>query len=257
MKKLIALLFVMAALMVPLQAATRLRAVTWNIHHGEDANGVLKPATQATFLATLQPDVVALQEVEQFTGYGNSNQVNTFKNALQAATHVTWYAHFVGHSGRVDATGTQGIAILSRFPFINRIGKSIYGGRGVALASVKVGTRTLSLTSLHLKADGDTVSQRTRVTQTADITCAIENFGIVDRIIMGDFNGTNNVLEIAPFFIWYRDMAPNIGGTHGSSRIDYIFFGKMVRSFMVFQSAKKTTTTLSDHLPVTVEWQVN
>ena len=62
--------------------------MTWNIQHGTTASGAYDLVSQAQFIASQQPDVVALQEVETW----DENQPQRYKQLLEQY-----------HGERVDA----------------------------------------------------------------------------------------------------------------------------------------------------------
>lgn len=245
-------------------AQTRLRVASWNVHHGTDVNAVYKVKEQAAFLAGLDPDVVALQEVERYTGWGNEDQAVVFKRALEAATGFTWYTHFSNHSGSTG-TGQQGNLILSRFPFTHTDQKSLPYTRALTIAKMNVNGRSLLFFNVHLSPYSSKANER--VTQLAEVSYYLTVYGSYDRFILGDFNAGEGVAELDPMRHWYRDQwttASAVGKAFGTSatrpsgsRIDYIFFGKYLRSWLALQSADVFETALSDHYALVVEYTVS
>lgn len=244
-------------------AQTRLRVVSWNVHHGADVDSVYKVREQATYLASLDPDVVALQEVERYTGWGNEDQVVIFKQALEEATGCAWYSHFSNHNGS-PGTGQQGNLILSRFPFTGTDQKSMPYARALTIAKMNVNGHGFLFFNVHLSPYSENANQR--VTQIAEISYYLTAYSTYDRFILGDFNAGDGVAELDPMRHWYRDQwtaASKEGKAFGSSatrpsgsRIDYIFFGKYVRPWLSLQSAEVMETTLSDHYALVFEYLV-
>ncbi len=102
-----------------------LRVVTFNILHGRTVGDVVDPAGLRDSIRQLQPDVLALQEVD--LGQERSGGVDLTAVAAEAMEAVThrFVASISGTPGAtwVAATGTEqlgsaayGIALLSRFP---------------------------------------------------------------------------------------------------------------------------------------------
>ena len=64
----------------------------------------------------MKPDVVMLNEIEKYTGWGNQNQPEVYKNLLQTKTGKTWYYIFAQEFGLWSSNG-KGNLILSSVPF--------------------------------------------------------------------------------------------------------------------------------------------
>jgi endonuclease/exonuclease/phosphatase family metal-dependent hydrolase len=87
----------------------RLRVLTYNIHHGEGTDGRFDYQRLASIIHDLQPDIVALQEVDRWTERADSvDQVSV----LAELTGMHWaYGVALYYQG-----GEYGEALLSRFP---------------------------------------------------------------------------------------------------------------------------------------------
>ena len=89
-----------------------LRVLTYNIHHGEGADGIVDLARQAEIVMSVQPDLIALQEVDERT------ERTSGVNQLQELARLTgMYAQFgkaMDYSG-----GSYGVAVLSRWPILS------------------------------------------------------------------------------------------------------------------------------------------
>jgi endonuclease/exonuclease/phosphatase family metal-dependent hydrolase len=87
----------------------RLRVLTYNIHHGEGVDGRFDYQRLASIIHDLQPDIVALQEVDRWTERADSvDQVSL----LADLTGMRWaYGAALYYQG-----GEYGEALLSRFP---------------------------------------------------------------------------------------------------------------------------------------------
>ena len=89
----------------------KLRIMTYNIHSGRDAWGRLDLAAIGEFIRTLNPDILALNEVRMGTSDVNGDeQARTL--AAQLGMHWT-FAPAIPYLG-----GQYGIAVLSRFPIV-------------------------------------------------------------------------------------------------------------------------------------------
>ena len=89
-----------------------LRVLTYNIHHGEGTDGRLDLPRLAEVMKSVQPDLVALQEVDQSTERaGGVNQVAE----LERLTDM----HAVFGKAMDYAGGSYGVAVLSRWPLLS------------------------------------------------------------------------------------------------------------------------------------------
>src|SRR5436190_5201783 len=70
---------------VPLAAAPTLRVLTYNIHHGEGTDGRVDLSRLAEVVSAVDPDLVALQEVDE--GTERVNGVNELAE-LARLTHM-------------------------------------------------------------------------------------------------------------------------------------------------------------------------
>ncbi len=91
------------------QAQPKLRVLTYNIHHGRGTDGEFDYARLAKIITDLDPDVVALQEVDRKTQRASGLDQAARLGELTGLRHAFGNAMFF--SG-----GQYGEAILSRFP---------------------------------------------------------------------------------------------------------------------------------------------
>lgn len=97
---------------VPAAAPTPIRAVTYNIKHGEGMDGEVDLDRTAGVLAALEPDFVGLQEVDLGTRRTNGvNQANELGAKL--GMHPA-FGPFMDYQG-----GRYGMAVLSRHPIVS------------------------------------------------------------------------------------------------------------------------------------------
>lgn len=89
----------------------RVTIMTYNIYHGEDANGKSNLDAVAAIINTLQPDLVALQEVDNQT---------TRSKGLDLTSELSKRTGLQGIFGKAMdyAGGGYGEAVLSRLPII-------------------------------------------------------------------------------------------------------------------------------------------
>ncbi|ELP32150.1 endonuclease/exonuclease/phosphatase [Rhodopirellula baltica SWK14] len=87
----------------------RLRVLSYNIHHGRGTDGKIDLDRLANVIRSVDPDLVAVQEVDQNTRRnGMVNQVETL--AVQTSLHGE-FAKQIDYDG-----GEYGQAVLSKYP---------------------------------------------------------------------------------------------------------------------------------------------
>ena len=87
----------------------RLRLLAYNIHHAEGTDGRLDLARVARVIKKLEPDLVAVQEVDVRTRRGRGVDQAAKLGELTGMHHV--FGKFMDFSG-----GEYGQAVLSKFP---------------------------------------------------------------------------------------------------------------------------------------------
>jgi endonuclease/exonuclease/phosphatase family metal-dependent hydrolase len=259
------LVFATAAEAVPL------KVITWNLHHGRDVQGTNTVDAQARWLANARPDILLLQEVEQFTGYGNFDHVAHIKAVLEAQTGRTYYAFWSNNSG-VEYGKGQVNAILSVFPLTSVEGRAMPHSRALTMANVEVlPAKTVALFCVHLASS--TSNDPQRATQVADLTYWLTVRGSKVRLSGGDWNLTPDGVPLAPMHYWYTDVykkAKALGVFSGADdtrpvykddsvvgRIDALFLGKQWPSWMTLTVMQHADSGLSDHSAVVAEFEIH
>lgn len=253
----------------PTTGPVRIRVLQWNLHHGVGTDGRYDIDRITTSMAAMTPDIVFLNEVEKYTGWGNENQPERYRALLEAKTGKRWYSHFAQEFGAWTSNG-KGSEILSTFPFDSTDMTTLSYSRVIAAATVTVNGRILTLMETHLDPD----SQAYRLTEAKQaITWALAR--PENRIIAGDFNAWPDQSSIAEMRKTYADsweQATAIGkaftfagnnpiGATKNGRIDYIFYSRGASNLTVIQSQvvdmRNTAGIMpSDHRPVVTTFEV-
>ncbi len=255
---------------VPTTTGTTLRVLQWNTHHGGyGTDGKYSPDRLATWAARMKPDVVMFNEIEKYTGWGNQDQPEVYKNLLQSKTGKTWYYIFAQEYGRWTSNG-KGNLILSTVPFnaTDRYELVHNSDRSIAEAEITWNGRRITLVLTHLDPD----SQTLRLTQATEVTTwsAVQP---ENRIVTGDMNAWPDQTSIAQFDKFYNDSwavavkagtALAFSGNNGETkkgRIDYIFYSKnaanlVVKSSQVYDTRDANGVMPSDHRPVLTTFEV-
>jgi len=254
----------------PTTSGTTLRVLQWNIHHGGyGTDGVYDTNRVASWMAYMKPDVIMVNEIEKYTGWGNQDQPEVYKNLLQQKTGKTWYYSFAQEYGDWNSNG-KGNIIFSTYPITYKANYELTRNydRSIGLVTITVNSRNITLMTTHL----DPYDQALRLLQAQEVTSWAapqpEN-----RIIAGDMNAWPDQTSIAHVTSLYYDSwavaaqngtATAFSGNNGetkSGRIDYIFYSKsssnlVVKSSQVYDTRDANGVMPSDHRPVLTTFEV-
>jgi endonuclease/exonuclease/phosphatase family metal-dependent hydrolase len=241
--------------------SSTLRVLHWNTHHGGyGTDGKYDTDRVATWIVKMKPDIISLNEIEYYTGWGNEDQPAKYAALLKAKTGITWYYKFATATG---ATKGNGNLILSRFPLSSAKAIQLSYDRVAVQVTVSVNGKTINFFSTHL--DDNSSTQRT--TEIAELKA---NASVLaqQRIIAGDFNAYPGAAEIPKMTADYYDSwaeakadgtalayAGNEAGNTRNSRIDYIFSshaasGLALKSAQVYDTRDANGVMPSDHRPL-------
>lgn len=169
--------------------ATPLRVLSWNIQFGQGTDGITNYDRIATWLARMNPDVIALCEIPP-------DKVSSLKNLLSQKTGRTWYSHFVPKF----PGSPEGNLILSVFSFGSTNSRYLSYDRSIAQATISVGGKNVNFFATHL----DHTSSSLRLTQASELIGWTGAFA-GPRIVAGDMNAGNDTPEILRLLTAYRD----------------------------------------------------
>jgi endonuclease/exonuclease/phosphatase family metal-dependent hydrolase len=249
--------------------AVRMRVLQWNLHHGTDASGKYDLVRLATWMATMKPDIIMLNEVEKYTYWGNEDQPARYEALVEGLTGRNWYRHFSQEYGNWSANG-KGHLILSTYPLQWTANELITGTRTIGAAGITVNGRSISLIVTHL----DPYSHSVRLAQAKEVMTWTSSIAD-NRILTGDMNAWPDQTSIAELNKGYRDswtdatakgtafafsgLAPD--GATKNGRIDYIFYSRTSSNLVVIDSRVYDTRNssgvmASDHRPVVTTFEV-
>jgi endonuclease/exonuclease/phosphatase family metal-dependent hydrolase len=226
-----------------------IRVLCYNIHHGEGMDKKVDLMRIARVIRAADPDLVALQEVDNKT-----KRTGRIDQTAELARLTGFHGRFgkaIDHEG-----GEYGQAILSRFPTKDPIAHTLPGmpAREQRIAfevRVTVDGRQMSFVTKHL----DHQEPLLREKQAAKLN---EMFGSVDRpvVIAGDLNATPESKPIkllaARWTVATADAALlTYPSGKPSKQIDYILF-RPEKHFRVIAAKVLDEPTASDHRPVLV-----
>ena len=247
-----------------------LRVLQWNTHHGGyGTDNIYDTDRLATWVVRMTPDVVMLNEIERYTGWGNQDQPEIYRALLETKTGRKWYAHFAQEWGQWTAAG-KGNLILSTVPFDFTSQYELVHNvdRSLAEAVITWNGKRITLLLTHLDPD----SQDLRLTQAQEVTAFAAGLP-ENRILTGDMNAWPDQTSIAHFNTSYNDTwtvaaalgnALTFSGNYGETkkgRIDYIYLSKAsadltVVSSQVYDTRDANGYMPSDHRPVVTTFLV-
>jgi endonuclease/exonuclease/phosphatase family metal-dependent hydrolase len=244
-----------------------LRVLQWNTHHGGvGTDGRYDPNRLITWIARFNPDVISLNEIEYYTGYGNEDQPARYASLLKQKTGRTWYYKFVTANGLTRGNGNL---VLSRFPLDAKYRYDLSYDRAAAQVTIHVNGRTINIVSTHLDAD----SSSRRLTEIGELKSWAAGLA-EQRIIAGDFNAWPGTSEYSKMIASYYDSwaegvkkgisvayPGNTAGNTRNSRIDYVFYSHgasalVLKKVQVFDTRDSSGVMPSDHRPVMATFSV-
>ena len=172
------------------QAATvPLRVLSWNIQFGQGTDGITNYDRIATWLARMNPDLIALCEMPP-------DNIPTLVSLLNQKTGRTWNQHFVPKAPGI----AEGNLILSKYSFVAVGSRYLSYTRSIAQATVNVGGRNINFFATHL----DHTSSTLRQTQATELISWTSSFA-APRIVAGDMNAANDTPEVLSLLSVFRD----------------------------------------------------
>jgi len=246
--------------------------MTFNVQHGLDFSGKYDLQRAVDAIASMSPDLVALQEVTRnHPSYGCDDQARLIAQRLEQTTSRSWRYIYQQQwftpdrscvdTGRGDGPETEGLAFLAPQSLGGETSLALWNGAiGYAANTAAVPTMVIGT---HLASGLTLVDDRTR--QLAQLLPWARSLG-VPRILVGDFNARPDTPELQPVFAEYRDAwadAVAAGLAHGvmsgdtrirGGRIDYVLY---VGDTLRVLDAQIVDTTASDHRPVVIRFGVS
>ena len=242
-----------------------LRAITFNMCHGQGLDGIVNVKKQSEFLKRYKPDIIFLQEIDMYTQRtNNEDQIYRFSK----------YSGLLYRSMGINIkyrNGFYGDGILSRFPFeyqANYLMPLIDGSheqRGLLHNKITFGTTRINLFSIHLATN-----QEERLLSIKELIRIIKKLNKEELIIIaGDFNvgvtrtGKHQyIFDKNEPFAEYKLLTKHLFkientedtwfSDQGSGCIDTMFYSNQIK-VKRFETIK---TPLSDHCAVLVEFDI-
>ncbi|MBC8091719.1 MAG: endonuclease/exonuclease/phosphatase family protein [Pseudonocardia sp.] len=255
MSLMVAILTALASLVtVPVSQAGSIRALTvltFNIHHGAGADGVVDLDRLAAEIAATGADVVTLQEVDRHYGERTSFVDQPVELAARLGMAQVFAPNYVLEPPAPGAPPREhGTVILSRFPIVGStqtlLPKAVpeEEQRGLLEAVLDVDGTAVRVLTTHLEP-GDTPA---RLLQAQAVAAVVER-SAEPVVLTGDLNATPDAPEITTLTSILADShTSGAGFTYPveapAVRIDYVLAqGRFERSEVL-------GTASSDHRPL-------
>jgi endonuclease/exonuclease/phosphatase family metal-dependent hydrolase len=226
----------------------------FNIHFGVSRSGDIGLSRIAAEINAVHPDVVSLNEVDDRTL--RSGRVDEAAY-LAGATHL----RAVFGPNLVFDGGPFGNAILTRFPVVEsqNLQLPVVGGvepRGMLTATLRVGGRTMTFSSMHLSDGSD--GRVSRVLQARAVAIVLRH-AAGPTIVAGDLNSEPGDLPVRILRQYLLDSQEQGGVGSGDtvpesaprSRIDYVLYDNDLS--VVPGSTQVLPSASSDHRSVLTE----
>ena len=260
MKTKLLVLFVLASMHA--MAQTKIRVLTYNIYHGEQAFKAGQPNIDsvAALINRLHPDFAAFQEVDSATGrsakiYGH--RINFIEELAKRTGMQGYFGKAMDYDG-----GGYGDGVLSRQPCKATVVPlaAPSGGEPRVLVYVQAdlpGGKQVIFGGTHLCYQYND----NRMAQVGQITGLFKN-GPLPAIICGDFNTNPTGEAYRQMLQQWQDAAVVYGAPHNTFssdkpryRIDYAFLSKN-KQWKVTR-VEVLPYHFSDHMPVLVEMELD
>jgi endonuclease/exonuclease/phosphatase family metal-dependent hydrolase len=255
----------------PAPTGTSLKVLDWNTHYGVGTDGVYNLDRIASKIASLNPDVVSLNEVTRRSHYSSTDdQPAIYAQMLTQKTGRQWYYTYRTDNGQPTGVGN---IVLSRFPIASTAYCQLSTRRVAVNAAVHVNGRLINVWSTHLDSSS---GNSLRLTEVSMLKSCVSSFA-EQKIVAGDFNAQATSTEITNMkavFVdgWLEaDVSPTAAavdypgntrfGATRNSRIDYVFYSKTASQLVlkraeVFDTRSSTGVMPSDHKPLMITFEV-
>jgi endonuclease/exonuclease/phosphatase family metal-dependent hydrolase len=232
-----------------------IRVLTYNIHHGEGRDGEFDLSRLSQVITSVQPDLVALQEVD--VGTARASAVNQLAELARLTGMYAQFGKAMDYMG-----GDYGVAVLSRWPFLSAENQPLPSSpdrepRTALTVRVRAGERgpVVQFTSTHF----DQARLEDRLAQAAYLNeLLIRDDG--PGILGADLNARAGTEVMKMFEPWWAeispaDPAPTTTPPRPTLRGDHVLF-RPAGSWRPIESRIIDDTVASDHRPVLVvlEW---
>lgn len=244
---------------------TRIRVLTYNIHHGEGPDGKVDIERIANVIKDSKADIVALQEVDRGVERTKKIDIMTMLADLTGMTYA--FGKNTDYQG-----GDYGNGVLTKYPILeerNLHYKMIRTGeqRGLMQLVLEVQGNEIAFMNTHIDYRQD---DSERVMNVKELRTTAKTYAPRPVIVCGDFNDLAQSRTIALMKEEFADSWEAAGKESGSTypaekptkRIDFVFVSKSNSKNdapsvgLKPSSARVIDSDASDHRPLLVEFQL-
>jgi endonuclease/exonuclease/phosphatase family metal-dependent hydrolase len=236
---------------------TTLRVLTYNIHHGEGTDGRFDLSRLAGVVTSVQPDLVALQEVDE--GTERTNGVDEVAELARLTDLHAVFGKAMDYLG-----GEYGVAVLSRWPLLHTHNDPLpsladHEPRTALTVEVAAGDGgpRIEFTCTHLDQTRD---PENRMAQARYLNQRLVREDGPLTILAGDMNARPDtevmgLLEEHWTIPRAADPAPIAPSGRPRMRVDYVLI-RPAAEWRVIESSIVNEPVASDHRPllVVLEW---
>jgi endonuclease/exonuclease/phosphatase family metal-dependent hydrolase len=238
-----------------LMATNRVRVLTYNIHHAEGTDGRFDYERLAKIIRSVEPDLVALQEVDQKTQRA-SGLDQPAELAKLTGLHVA-FGKNLDYAG-----GGYGNAILSRWPMLETTNHALpstagHETRGALAARVKINGdgKDLWFVATHLDHTRDESERLSQVAKLNELFAARPSTSN-SIILAGDLNAVPESKAMQGLLERWSDAAgaspePTIPADNPRRRIDYVLV-RLAHGWNIIETRVLNEPVASDHRAVFV-----
>jgi endonuclease/exonuclease/phosphatase family metal-dependent hydrolase len=233
----------------------QVRVATYNIHRGRGLDGRTRIERIAAVLASVDPDIVALQEV-----IGASPLKPGQAAELGAALGMGWVMAPTRHL----RTALFGNVVLSRLPIRHHVQHDLTWKtcehRGVQRVDLALDDDTLHFYNVHLGT-----SLRERRHQAAKVASVVHDRRVVGpKIVLGDFNewARGMAKDVLAERLQSIDLSKHLSrrrtypGFFPILHLDHIYYEGKVEVLKVTMPRDRLTLMASDHLPLVADLKI-
>lgn len=236
-----------------------IRIVSYNVHSCVGTDRKLDPDRVADVIASLEPDIIGLQELDV-----KRRRSGSVDQAAAIASRLKMDFHF--HPAFSIEEELYGDAILTTLPMkmIKAAGLKSYGEpRGAIWAEIEVGSARLQVFNTHLG-----LLRRERMRQAEELTGLdwINHPSVIGKplLVMGDFNSIPSSAAYRQLLKPMQDAKQQTGHRPDPTfpsrfpllRLDHIFTANGPRILSAGAVRNEATRVASDHLPLLAEVEV-
>jgi endonuclease/exonuclease/phosphatase family metal-dependent hydrolase len=230
-----------------------LRVLSYNIHHGEGTDGRIDLLRIAKVIRNADPDLVALQEVDNLT---------TRALGVDQTSELKRLTGLNGSFGKaIDYSGGEyGQAILSRFEVPNKIVHALPSGDREQRIAMVVPFPLMGKEALFASTHLDHANEEYRHKQAIALNGLFPNGGVA-AILAGDLNATDEsktVLELKRIWTFHSASKPllTFPASKPTKQIDYVV-ARNASGIRAAAGKVLEESIASDHRPILMVFEID